>query len=535
MTAKGLVIKIILRVNHSLFSTGSGIGDTLAETAKASVVSTKCEFYMYRIVQGSSHGLQDVTRFIDVINALDQSHIAEARTLFNLEKEIVLTRAPGRLDVMGGIADYSGSLVLQLPLAEATCAALQLASDKKLCIVSLGEKPGGRSPYFEMNLDDFEENGGTIDYLAAQKYFRKNPATQWAAYAVGAFLVLMKERGATFKTGARILVYSEVPEGKGVSSSAALEVAVMKAVTAAFNLEIPPQELARLCQKVENLIVGAPCGIMDQMTSACGKANELLALLCQPAILQEPVEIPEHLAFWGIDSGVAHSVSGADYTSVRIGAFMGYRIIAELAGHNFSPANKQHHVHVADSRWHGYLANLTPSVYEHDYAAHVPDEIKGSAFIERYRGTTDEVTEINPERVYRVARPTAHPIYENFRVRTFAALLHNSKSRLAMQQLGELMYQSHSSYSACGLGSHGTDRLVALARELGPAKGIYGAKITGGGSGGTVAVLGAVDANHAVAEIGERYAAETNHYPKIFKGSSMGADDFGCIVLENDL
>lgn len=490
---------------------------------------------MYRIVQGTTHGLQDVSRFVDVINTMAQSLIAGARTLFDPEKEIIVTRAPGRLDVMGGIADYSGSLVLQLPLREATCVALQVASDRKLRIVSFGEKTSTRSPYFEMRLEDFEPHGSACDYQIAQRFFRENSATQWAAYAAGAFLVLMKERSAIFKTGARILVYSEVPEGKGVSSSAALEVAVMKAVAAAFMIEISPQELARLCQKVENLIVGAPCGIMDQMTAACGKANQLLALLCQPAILQEPVEIPEHLAFWGIDSGVAHSVSGADYTSVRIGAFMGYRIIAELAGHNFSPANKQHHVHVADSRWHGYLANLTPSVYEHDYAPQLPGEIKGSAFIERYRGTTDEVTEINPERVYRVARPTAHPVYENFRVRTFAALLHNSKSRLAMQQLGELMYQSHSSYSACGLGSHGTDRLVELAREMGPAKGLYGAKITGGGSGGTVAVLGAVDANHAVAEIGERYAAETNHYPKIFKGSSMGADDFGCIVLENDL
>ena len=56
-------------------------------------------------------------------------------------------------------------------------------------------------------------------------------------------------------------------------------------------------------------------------------------------------------------------------------------------------------------------------------------------------------------------------------------------------RLGALMYESHASYSACGLGSDGTDRLVALAREAGPARGIYGAKITGGGSGGTVAIL----------------------------------------------
>ncbi|NUO80435.1 hypothetical protein HUU05_10195 [candidate division KSB1 bacterium] len=329
------------------------------------------------------------------------------------------------------------------------------------------------------------------------------------------------------------MIYSEIPEGKGVSSSAALEVAVMAAVAAAFKIDMRPQELARLCQKVENLIVGAPCGIMDQMTSACGKAHQLLSLLCQPAILHEALRIPDHLTFWGIDSGVTHSVSGADYTSVRVGAFMGYRMIAALAGCNVSPTERQQHVRIDDARWHGYLANLTPSVYVQDYAAQLPDEIKGSAFLARYHGTTDEVTEIQPEMIYRVAQPTAHPVYENFRVRTFAALLSNSKSPLAMEQLGELMYQSHSSYSACGLGSRGTDRLVELVRELGSTKGLFGAKITGGGSGGTVAVMGRADAEPALAEICARYANETKHYPKVFKGSSMGAIEFGSVVLRN--
>jgi len=486
---------------------------------------------MYRLVHGSTHGLNDITRFVDVINTLAQNSVVEARSLFDPEREVIVARAPGRLDVMGGIADYSGSLVLQLPLAEATCAALQSAPDRKLRIVSLSEKPSVRSSYFEMKLDDFEEHGSPIAYQTARKYFHKNAATQWAAYAAGAFLVLMKERKASFKTGARILIYSEVPEGKGVSSSAALEVAVMAAVAAAFKIKMPPQELARLCQKVENLIVGAPCGIMDQMTSACGKANQLLSLRCQPAILQEPLRIPDHLSLWGIDSGVAHSVSGADYTFVRVGAFMGCRLIAELAGCKISPGKKKQQVCISDARWNGYLANITPSVFEHYYARHLPEEITGSSFIERYHGLTDEVVEIDPNFIYRVARPTAHPIYEDFRVRTFVELLRNPKTQQAMEQLGELMYQSHSSYSACGLGSPGTDRLVELVRELGSEKGVYGARITGGGSGGTVAVLGSAKGEQALVEIFKRYANETGHYPKIFRGSSMGADDFGCLVL----
>jgi len=84
------------------------------------------------------------------------------------------------------------------------------------------------------------------------------------------------------------------------------------------------------------------------------------------------------------------------------------------------------------------------------------------------------------------------------------------------------MCQSHASYSACGLGSPGTDKIVELVCEMGPPRGLFGAKITGGGSGGTVAVLGLSDAGDAVKEVAERYAKGTT----VISGSSPGAAAF---------
>jgi len=107
-----------------------------------------------------------------------------------------------------------------------------------------------------------------------------------------------------------------------------------------------------------------------------------------------------------------------------------------------------------------------------------------------------------------------------------------SVSRDDAVRLGALMYESHDSYSACGLGSDGTDRLVALARDAGPERGIYGAKITGGGSGGTVAVLAAAGAGDVVREIARRYATETGRETRIFEGSSPGAATTGAVRLE---
>lgn len=474
---------------------------------------------MYQVTQGSTQNLPDVHAFLDLLNHLSAHPTAAVRVLFDPAGDLVVTRAPGRLDLMGGIADYSGSLVLQMPIQEATLVALQRVDEPILQIVSLREDNGGvhgaEHAAFTMPLADFIDETLPIGYAIAQAYFKRNPATAWAAYAAGAFLVLMRERGAHFTGGARILIQSAVPEGKGVSSSAAIEVAVMSAIAAAYDIVLAGREMAILCQMVENLVVGAPCGVMDQMTAACGEAHQLLALLCQPAEIQGLVNIPDALAVWGIDSGIRHAVSGADYTSVRVGAFMGYRILQEVAG----------------TDWQGYLSNLTPSQFEQEFVSHLPVQMTGAEFLAQYGGTTDKVTTVDPNRTYAILKPTAHPIYEHFRVRTFANLLKGDILANA-PQLGELMYQSHASYSACGLGSDGTDALVKLARKAGPAQGIYGAKITGGGSGGTVAILGRADAEAAVQAIAAEYAATSGHTPIVFRGSSLGAAAFGAVRLQ---
>lgn len=489
---------------------------------------------MYVLAHGTTRDLSDTTQFIEILNSLEQHPLPQAQRLFESDTELFIARAPGRLDVMGGIADYSGSLVLEMPIKEATLVALQRDPERRLKIVSLAEDLR-RELFFEMPLDDFEREGEPLDYETARAYFERKPSEHWAAYVAGVFLVLMRERGVRFREGARILIASRVPGGKGVSSSAALEVAVMQASAAAFDLRLEARETALLCQMVENRVVGAPCGIMDQMTSACGETSRLLKLLCQPAELQGVIDIPREISFWGLDSGVSHSVTGADYGSVRIGAFMGYRIIGELAGLKVTEGATNEPVHVEDARWGGYLANVKPSQFEQTYAAHLPERIKGAEFLARYRGTTDQVTRVDPERSYAVRVPSAHAIYEHHRVRLYAELLSGeAASGRRLELLGELMYQSHASYSACGLSVEGTDRLVELVREAGPEKGLYGAKITGGGSGGTVAVLGQRDAVDAVAGVAEQYARETGHRPHIFAGSSPGSAEFGYLKLSDD-
>lgn len=435
---------------------------------------------------------------------------------------------------MGGISDYSGGLVLQWPIAEAAFAAVQLVEEVPrqedlIEMMSLPSGEGEQARVFSMSRGKFLALADA-GYEAARGYFAREAGRHWAAYVAGALLVLVREKGARPEHGLRLLLRSEVPEGKGVSSSAAVEVAAMRSCASALGVSVEGTELAELCQRAENLVAGAPCGIMDQMTSALGKEGQLLALLCQPAEVLGHVSPSSAIGLWGIDSGIRHAVSGSDYTSVRVGAFMGYRILAEgraaegrlLEGGVWS---------FADPPWGGYLANMPLDLFEKELRHALPESLVGAEFVSRYGGTTDPVTRVEPDRVYAVLAPTAHPIREMDRVRRFARLVEEDREE-SLVKLGQLMFEAHEGYSSCGLGSDGTDRLVELVREAGPSRGLFGAKITGGGSGGTVAVLGWKDAELVVREVARRYAEETGRDVRVFAGTSPGACEVPVIEVE---
>lgn len=551
-------------------------------------ISCTQEIENFEILHGDHHGLSDTISFLKGLaelrdladpvnhNTHQSRESLAVAALFNWEDEIFVARAPGRLDVMGGIADYSGSLVLQMPIREACHVAIQRNHPSKqklwkhaqarqqkevptpvIQIVSLGSELGNRAPTFDMDLSDLMDSGKPISYEKARKYFSQDTSQKWAAYVAGTILVLMTELGVRFEDSISMLVSSGVPEGKGVSSSAAVEVASMSAVAAAHGLTIAPRDLALLCQKVENHVVGAPCGVMDQMASACGEANKLLAMVCQPAEVLGLVDIPPHIHFWGIDSGIRHSVGGADYGSVRVGAFMGRKIVKSNASAQISCSldnnpSQQVNGNTLDEREKDgnnlleteasldYLCNLSPHRYEVSYVDKLPEYLQGQEFLDKFINHEDSVTVIDKKHTYAVRAPTRHPIYENFRVKAFKALLSATPSDDQLSSLGEIMYQCHYSYSHCGLGSDGTDRLVELVQRLQHSKSaksemgtLFGAKITGGGSGGTVCVIGRnlLRSSEQILEIQQRYKAATGFLPFIFEGSSPGAGKFGYLKI----
>lgn len=456
----------------------------------------------------------------------------DMKTFFGEGRAIASITAPGRLDVMGGIADYSGSLVLEMPIDRGTTARVALRSDDVLRVHSTTASVLGKVDTVTTRITDFLDTSGEVAYPAVKKLLAGMPGSDWAAYVIGCLLVLVKEKGVAPR-GIDAWIESTLPAGRGVSASAALEVSTMAALCKAIGLMLGKTELPILCQKVENIVVGAPCGLMDQLTSYLGEKDRLLPILCQPADVKPAIQIPRGVHFIGIDSGAEHSIGGSPYTNARVAAFMGYTIIARAAGVDVKALDD---ARVGHDRiglpYGGYLANIPSGLFQEKLEGLLPDWIVGADFLTRFGNIIDNVTTVHPDVHYAVKTCTRHPIMEHARVQEFLRIIDtlNAKSNCShadrislLQQLGDLMVASHRSYSACGLGHPDTDALVDAVLAAGTGEGVFGAKITGGGSGGTVCILCDGDEGLRTARnIAERHWAVKQKEPVVFTGSMTG-------------
>jgi galactokinase len=457
---------------------------------------------------------------------------------FDFDKPIQFSRSPGRLDVMGGIADYTGALVCQATLESGTAVAIQERADRQLQIFSFNLLDQNQPFTFAMPLDG-------LMHHAAEKLRREfaQPGRRWAGYVAGC-LYMLHQQGLVDLADARmrglnIAVYSTLPIGAGVASSAALEVATMMNLADHFGLRqqygndswrlLEPTKLAWLCQQAENLIVGSPCGVMDQVACCLGEPGSLLRMVCQPYELLPPLRLPEGISVYGINSNIKHSVAGGSYGRTRCAAFMGHRIILEKMQQMGAAGNQT----LVGDPMSGYLANLALADYKKYFRQFLPDKMPGIDFLEKYGPTVDEVTVVNPDVIYQVQHATDHHVYEAHRIRNFVDFLEqaalapmNTRERsLLLDKAGHLMYASNVSYrDDAMLGSEQCDLIVDLVRKY-ERGGLYGARITGGGAGGTVAVLAENSdrARQTIVEIAVEYEKQTGQSAQVLDGSSPGA------------
>jgi len=450
---------------------------------------------------------------------------------FSKNQEILINRTPGRLDLMGGNDDYTGGLVFEKTIREATMVAVQARSDSRIYFYNPAVRALDWDDRIEISLTDLLENDHPKPMETVRDWINTDPHRAWCAYILGDLYYLLDHFPEKVKQGFSLYLESDVPLGKGVSSSAALEVAAMKTIAARYGIEVGGVELASWTQWVEIALTQSACGIMDQLAVVMADENYFIPMLCQPCLPYSLVQLPENLYLWGIDSDIRHAVSGIEYEATRAATFMGYCYLCELE--KLEPILDESGAlpRWIEPKWNGYLANISPSLFRNQYEDRLPQQQLGSEFNQEFPIHLDPFTPVRPEIIYPVRGATRYAVEENWRVQTFFSLI--SKPAQLIDDttgalLGELMYQSHQGYTECGLGSEYTDKIIELVRSEN-TNDLLGAKVTGGGAGGTVAVLGknTAQAKNAFQRVADRYHQWSGKEPYIFEGSSPGSDAFG--------
>jgi galactokinase len=233
------------------------------------------------------------------------------KSLFGVEYA-AHAEAFGRVNLIGEHTDYNDGFVLPTSIPQSTVAVAARRSDRTVRAWS-AELSGGRV------LESF--------VLGAEQ-----PRRRWLDYVQGLTHALAA-RGHTIG-GFDLALRSTVPLGSGLSSSAALEVAVLRVLRDLFKLQTDDVEIARLGQRAENDFVGAPVGIMDEMASSLGRPGVALFIDTR-SLAYEPVSLPRGTELAVINSGVAHEHAGGDYRtrraeSERAAALLGVRALRDV-------------------------------------------------------------------------------------------------------------------------------------------------------------------------------------------------------------
>ncbi len=349
--------------------------------------------------------------------------------------------APGRVNLLGEHTDYNDGFVMPCAIGFSTRVAISPRPDRKLVIRS-----EEFSEQLEFDLDNLPSRGKGM----------------WSDYVLG-IAVMLQEIGHPAR-GASLLVRGEVPIGAGLSSSAAIEVASALALMSMNGTRLPLPQVAQLCQRAENIFIGARVGIMDQFVSCLGKAGHALLLDCR-SLEFKLIPIPENLRLVICNTMVKHEHASGAYNRRREECDEGVKILTQW----YPNARALRDISLPQLEQH--RVEIPPTIYKR----------------------------------------CLHVVSENQRVLEGAKYLTEGD----VSRFGSLMRESHLSLrDLFEVSCRELDIMVEIAESL---DGYCGGRMTGGGFGGcTVNLVKSPDASRFAAQISERYQAALGIKPDVY-------------------
>ena len=366
--------------------------------------------------------------------------VAKFEKMYGKKPEIV-AYAPGRIEVLGNHTDYNEGYVFSAAIDKGTFFAVS-ASDDETCELTAG--------------DLMETAKFTVSSVAPAKEMT------WQNYVTGTFNWLFDGNPAEAKKGWKGMFLGNIPLGAGLSSSAALEMCTVLALSKLYGIEKDKTTMAKIGQKAEHTFAGCPCGLLDQASSMYGEEGALVKSDFRTNEF-ETVEMGPSVAFMMVKSNAKHALVD--------GAYASRRQACEDAAKYFASVLRKPVTHLRDVTMAEWVL---------------------------YRGGLSETT----------AKRAVHPIGEDERVLQGAALLEKGD----LKSFGALMYDSHE--SSRHWFENSCDELDTIVDAAKAIPEVYGARLSGGGFGGSCCLL--VDpaaADKIAAAITKEYKAKYGDEP----------------------
>jgi L-arabinokinase len=440
---------------------------------------------------------------------------------FGESADVTFAAAHGCLDVLGALEAEGGGTLAQMTLPGQVAVALrpQPASEAPaiLRIKSAQIAPPVGEPEVTFPLGEclrLPPPQAARCIADAARGSEGRGGGEWAAALLGLFWLLHRQSGLPLTPrGADLLIHGDLPMCAGQASSTALLAAAARALLVSQQLSLEGHALAHLVASAEALANNAlpawppyPARghVIDALTCLHPRdpVPTLLRYSAQPHRFVGPVPLPEDVRIFALDTGIRYTSARDTLDELRVAAAMGLRIIETI----YRDLGQRH------TPLHGYLTNTSPLLYRQYFRALLPKRLRGSDFLRTYgplaSGEKPEplplsAEELDSPRLYRVRTAVDHLIAENEHAEQFLQAMEEladdssgispmdaTERQRTLQRAGRLLLASHHSYRLrLDLSCREADSLVDSLMEAGPEKGVYGARITGIGGGGTVVAL----------------------------------------------
>ena len=376
---------------------------------------------------------------------IQQNVLDKFKELFGADGDIRVYFAPGRVNLIGEHTDYNGGHVFPCALTIGTYMAVRKRDDRKL-------------RFYSMNFDNLGVVESSLDE------FTPDPDGLWINYPMGVMWAF-EGRGMKLESGLDIVLFGNIPNGSGLSSSASLEVVTGYMLKDIYGFDVTNQDIALIGQYSENNYNGCNCGIMDQFASAMGKKDNAIFLDCNTLDFEYAPIVLDGAKIVVTNSMVKHSLVTSAYNDRRNECETALKELQK----------------VADIKT---LGDLTEDGFE-QYKDAIKDPVR--------------------------QKRAKHAVYENQRTIRAVEALRNNDVKL----FGQLMNASHESLRYdYEVSCEEIDILVDLAQAM---PGVIGSRITGGGFGGcTVSIVKDASVDEFKEKLTKAYEEKVGKTPEFY-------------------